>query len=342
MTSNSSTDWKALLLRFETLLVAVLLAEILIFSRIAENFATTGNGLEIIRLSVELGLLALVMTPIILTGGIDLSVGSLLGLCAICFGKLWRDAGLPPALAALCTLLIGAAAGGLNALLITRLKLPPLIVTLGSFSLFRGLAEAITRGVDNFTGFPASFLFLGQGYFFGIIPAQLPILVLAAVGIWLLVHRTTFGRSFRAIGFSPEGTRYAGIPVEKRVALVYILSGLFAALAALIYVARVGQAKADAGTGYELLAITAVVLGGTSIFGGVGTVHGTLLGLAVLAVLRNGLTLSDMPSELAGILTGVLLLSVLAGEALAKSLPKLRKSSAQKPSVPASQPKPQT
>ncbi len=168
MTNHSSTDWKALFLRFETLLVAVLLAEIIIFSSTAENFATTTNSLEIIRLSVELGLLALVMTPIILTGGIDLSVGSLLGLCAISFGKLWRDGGLPPALAAICTLLIGAAAGGLNALLITRLKLPPLIVTLGSFSLFRGLAEAITRGVDNFTGFPPSFLFLGQGYFFGI------------------------------------------------------------------------------------------------------------------------------------------------------------------------------
>lgn len=329
------------MLRFETLLIAVLLAEILIFSRTAENFATTGNGLEITRLSVELGLLALVMTPIILTGGIDLSVGSLLGLCAISFGKLWRDAGLPPMLAALCTLIIGAAAGGLNALLITRLKLPPLIVTLGSFSLFRGLAEAITRGVDNFTGFPASFLFLGQGYFFDVIPAQLPILVLVAVGIWLLVHRTTFGRSFRAIGFSPEGTRYAGIPVNKRVGLVYVLSGLLAALAALIYVARVGQAKADAGTGYELLAITAVVLGGTSIFGGIGTVHGTLLGLAVLAVLKNGLTLSDMPSELAGILTGVLLLSVLAGEALTKSLSRLRRRPEPTPAIPTSQPKPQ-
>ena len=141
-----------------------------------------------------------------------------------------------------------------------------------------------------------------------------------------MIHRTTFGRSFRAIGFSPEGTRYAGIPVDRRVALVYVLSGVFAALAALIYVARVGQAKADAGTGYELLAITAVVLGGTSIFGGIGTVHGTLLGLAVLAVLKNGLTLSDMPSELAGILTGVLLLSVLAGEALTKTLSRLRKS----------------
>jgi ribose/xylose/arabinose/galactoside ABC-type transport system permease subunit len=338
MTKHLSTDWKAFFLRFETLLVAVLVAEIAIFSRTAENFATTSNALEILRLSVELGLLALVMTPVILTGGIDLSVGSLLGLCAISFGKLWRDGGLPPAVAAVCTLLIGAAAGGLNALLITRLKLPPLIVTLGSFSLFRGLAEAITRGVDNFTGFPPTFLFLGQGYFLSIIPAQLPILVLAAIGIWLLVHRTTFGRSFRAIGFSPEGTRYAGISVEKRVGLVYVLAGLLSALAALIYVARVGQAKADAGTGYELLAITAVVLGGTSIFGGIGTVHGTLLGLAVLAVLKNGLTLSDMPSELAGILTGVLLLSVLAGEALTKTLARLRKHPAPKPAVSTSQP----
>jgi rhamnose transport system permease protein len=205
-------------------------------------------------------------------------------------------------------------------MLITRLKLPPLIVTLGSFSLFRGLAEAITRGVDNFTNFPAPFLFLGQGYIFGVVPTQLLVLVVVAAGIWLIVHRTTLGRSFRAIGFSPEGARYAGLPVERRLMLVYALSGLVAAVAALVYVARVGQGKADAGTGYELLAITAVVLGGASIFGGVGTVPGTLLGVAVLAVLKNGLTLSDQPSELAGILTGALLLAVLAGEALIKKI----------------------
>src|SRR6266850_6830505 len=209
------------LARFETLLACVLLIEILIFSKTGEHFATTGNMFEVLRLSTEIGLLALVMTPIILTGGIDLSLGSLLGLCAILFGKFWRDAGMPPVLAALCTLVAGAAGGGLNAWFITRLKLPPLIVTLGSFSLFRGLAEAITWGVDNFTNFPKSFLFLGQGYLFGVVPAQLPVFAVVAIGIWLLVHQTTYGRSFRAIGFSPEGARYAGIPVQKRLALAY-------------------------------------------------------------------------------------------------------------------------
>jgi len=308
------------LFRFETLLVLVLALEMAIFSKTGSNFATAANMFQVLRLSTEIGLLALVMTPIILTGGIDLSVGSLLGLCAIMFGKFWQDAHMPIGLAAICTILIGAAAGGLNALLITRLRLPPLIVTLGSFSLFRGLAEAITQGVDNFTNFPKTFLFLGQGYLFGGVPSQVTILVLASVGIWLLVHRTTFGRSFRAIGFAPEGARYAGIPVESRLTLAYVLAGTVAAVAALVYVARVGQAKADAGTGYELLAITAVVLGGSSIFGGTGTVLGTMLGVAVLAVLKVGLTLSDQPSELAGILTGGLLLAVLAGEALIRKI----------------------
>ena len=326
------------LLRFESLLIVVLILECLIFTRTGTNFATQGNALEILKFSVEIGLLALVLTPVILTGGIDLSVGSVLGLCAVCFGKFWRDAGLAWPLAAGLTLGIGALAGGVNALLITRLRLPPLIVTLGSFSLFRGLAEALTKGVDNFTGFPPDFLAFGQGYYGGILPAQVPGFVVVAVAVWLLVHRTTMGRSFRAIGFAPEGARYAGLPVGRRLALAYILSGVVAALAALIYVARVGQAKADAGMGYELLAITAVVLGGTSIFGGVGTVPGTLLGVATLAVLKNGLQLSDQPSELAGILTGALLLAVLAGGAAFKQLSARRIRS--KDSFPALRPPP--
>ncbi|HVV73710.1 MAG TPA: ABC transporter permease, partial [Verrucomicrobiae bacterium] len=212
---------------------------------------------------------------------------------------------------------IGAAAGGLNAWLITSLRLPPLIVTLGTFSLFRGLAEAITRGVDTFTGFPSAFLAIGQGQWFGI-PVQGFAFVLVAAGIWVLVHGTTFGRSWRAIGFSPEGTRYAGIPVQRRVAGVYVMAGLIVGLASIIYTARLGQAKADAGTGYELLAITAVVLGGTSIFGGVGSVHGTLLGVAAIAVLNNGLVHARQPREAGGMLTGALLLLTLTASALPK------------------------
>lgn len=298
--------------RHETFLLLVVIAEWLCFNWLGRGFGSLDNTYDIVRHSVEIGLLALAMTPVILTGGINLSVGSVLGLCAILFGKLWRDGGLPPWLAGLCALGLGALAGGVNATLITRLRLPPLIVTLGTGSLFRGLAEAVTRGADTFTNFPPSFLFLGQERLVGVPAQAFPFLAVAAF-IWLLVHCTVFGRSFRAIGFAPEGARYAGIPVERRLMLVYVLAGLVAGLAAIIYTARVGQARADAGTGYELFAITAVVLGGTSIFGGTGSVPGTLLGVAALAVLSNGLVHAREPREAAGVLTGALLLLAVAG-----------------------------
>jgi ribose/xylose/arabinose/galactoside ABC-type transport system permease subunit len=333
--SLQNSGWKSALLRHETILLFVVAVEWLYFNAVGPRFGSLDNSFDIVRHSVEIGLLALVMTPIILTGGIDLSVGSLLGLCAILFGKLWRDAGMSPMMAGVCTLGIGAMAGGLNATLITGLRLPPLIVTLGTYSLFRGLAEAITRGVDTFTNFPASFLFLGQERWLGI-PAQAPVFIVVAVGVWLLVHRTTFGRSFRAIGFAPEGTRYAGIPVERRIALAYVLAGIIAALAAIIYTSRLGQAKADAGMGYELFAITAVVLGGTSIFGGVGSVHGTLLGVAAIAVLNNGLVHARQPREMAGMLTGLLLILALSSSVLPKLLASLR--STRQSSLPKKQP----
>jgi rhamnose transport system permease protein len=292
----------------QTILVALLVLEIGVFATIGTNFLSRANAFEVVRLSVEIGLLAVALTPVIVSGGIDLSVGSLMGLSAVLFGKFWRDAGLPIGVAAPLTLAIGASLGSANGLLITRLKIPPLIVTLGSFSLFRGLAEGLTGGVENFTNFPRPFLFLGQGYLFDEIPAQLPIFAVVALGYWLLLHRTTLGRAWVAVGFAAEGARYAGLPVARRITLVYVLSGLVSSLAAIIYVAHLGQAKADAGTGYELLAITAVVLGGTSIFGGRGSVVGTLLGLFAIAVLQNGLRLADLPAELAGVLTGTLLI----------------------------------
>ena len=198
-------------------------------------------------------------------------------------------------------------AGLLNAVLITRLNLPPLIVTLGSLSLFRGIAEGITKGAENYSGFPAGFLRLGQGYLGGVVPVQFSVLLAALAGYWILLHRSAIGRTLYAVGFSPGGARYAGIPVQRRVALLYFLSGVVSSVAAIIYVAHLGQAKSDAGTGYELAAITAVVLGGTSVFGGRGTIWGTVLGLFAISVLQNGLRLAALPSEMTGVLTGVVL-----------------------------------
>lgn len=291
-------------------LALCLVLEIALFAAIGWNFFTAGNAGEIVRASAEIGLLALALTPVIVTGGIDLSVGSLLGLCAVVLGVTWRDAGWPIAAAAAAAVVAGVVGGGLNALLVARLGIPPLIVTLGTYSLFRGVAEGVTAGVRNYSDFPESFLFLGQGRI-GVVPSQLLVLVAAAIGFWLMIHRMAVGRTLRAIGFSPDGARYAGLPVGRRLGGVYLLSGLCAGVAALLYVARLGQAKADAGTGFELMAITAVILGGTSIFGGRGSVGGTLLGLATLAVLQNGLRLADLPAELAGVVTAALLLAAL-------------------------------
>ena len=316
---RTEQDWSARLFpNNEWILLIVIAVECLLFAFTGNNFATTGNAFEITRLSVEIGLLALIMTPIIITGGIDLSVGSMMGLSAVVMGGLWRDAGLAMPLAIVITLVVGLLGGALNAAMITKLKAPPLIVTLGTFSLFRGIGEGLTRGIENYSGFSPSFLFLGQGYVGGVVPTQLFIFVPAIVFFWWWLHRTAFGRSFYAIGFSQEGSRYAGIKVRRRLNIMYCLSGLLSSLAAVIYVAHLGQAKSDAGTGYELTAIAAVVLGGASIFGGRGTVLGTILGLLAIVILQNGLRISGQPTELAGILTGVLLVITILIDRLSR------------------------
>jgi rhamnose transport system substrate-binding protein len=292
-------------------LLLALLAEIAIFSAVAPNFFTSQNLFEILRFSVELGLIAVALTPVIITGGIDLSVGSMMGLSAVVFGALWRDAHFAPAFAALSALAIGCAGGYLNGVLIARLRIPALVVTLGSYSLFRGIAEGITHGAVNYSGFPPWVLFLGQGYIWGAIPVQLLVFLPIVLGYFVLLHRSVIGRGLYAIGFASAGARYAGIPVSRRVGLVYLLSGIISSLAGVIYAAHLGQARADTGSGYELEAITAVILGGTSIFGGRGAIGGTLLGLFFLSILQNGLHLAALPSELTGTLTGILLIAII-------------------------------
>jgi rhamnose transport system permease protein len=305
-------------------LLIVLAIEIGAFSLLSPVFASIGNFFEIARFSVEVGLIAVAMTPIIVTGGIDLSVGSMIGLAAVVFGLVAIEWQWPIALAAGAALLVGLAGGALNAAMIAALGLPPLIVTLGSLALFRGIAHALTEAARSYSGFSAGFLFVGQGYIGGVVPTQVLLFVVVLAGYAILLQRSTIGRACYAIGLNVEGARYAGLPVGKRLSLLYVLSGLVSSLAAIVYVAHLGQARSDAATGYELNAITAVVLGGASVAGGRGTIWGTLLGLLVLSVLQNGLQLAALPSELTGVITGALLIGTILADRAGFGLGALR------------------
>lgn len=298
----------------ELALLAAIVVECVFFAGNAPAFATWGNFFEVLRFSVELGLLSTAMTPILITGGIDLSVGSTVGMTAVLFGITAQH--VSPGLAVAVALGIGLVAGALNAALITGMRLPPLIVTLGTYSLYRGIAEGVTHGAVSFTGFAPGFLWLGQGYLARVVPVQLVVFVGVVAAYWVLLHRSVLGRTLYAIGFNTEGARYAGIPVGRTLALLYVLAGVVSALAAVIYVAHLGLAKSDLGTGYELQAIGVAVLGGTSVFGGRGTLFGSLLGLLFLSVLQNGMHLMALPTEMYGVLVGGLLLLIVSTDRL--------------------------
>ena len=224
----------------------------------------------------EVGLVAMPMTLIIVTGGIDLSVGSVFGLCAILLGVFWQNLGLPLPLAIALTLVVGGLAGAFNGWFITRVGVPPLIMTLATLALFRGLAEGISQA-RSVRGYPDWFFQLGQGEVMGV-PTQLWLLLAVILLSAVVLATTTFGRALYAIGHNQLAARFSGIPVDRMKLLIYTFSGLMAGLAGVIFVSRVSTTRSDMGTGLELDVIAAVVLGGTSIFGGTGTILGTVLG----------------------------------------------------------------
>ncbi|HTN96181.1 MAG TPA: ABC transporter permease [Nordella sp.] len=305
---------RTLLLRHETILGILLIVALVVLAFQSDRFFTTDNLLNQGRLMAEVGLVALAMTFVIVTGGIDLSVGSILGLVAILLGVFWQKLEMPLPLAMVLGILVGGVAGLVNGLIITRFGVPPLIATLATLALYRGLAEGISQA-RSVRGYPEWFYMLGQGEFLGV-PVQLWIFGLLAVIAAIILGLSTFGRATYAIGSNAVASRFSGLSVDRSLLLIYTASGLIAGLAAVIFVSRVSTTRSDMGTGLELDVITAVVLGGTSIFGGRGTIIGTLLGLALMQALKNGLALAGVKGDgtivvIGAVLIGTILLSNL-------------------------------
>ncbi|MBC7869227.1 MAG: ABC transporter permease [Chitinophagaceae bacterium] len=271
-----------------------------------DRFLTARNLTREIRLLFEVAIMALPMTFIIITGGIDLSVGSIFGLCAIVLGFLWQDAGLPLAVAIILSLFVGGLCGFFNGLFIVRLGVPPLIMTLATLALFRGIAVGISEA-RSARGFPDWFFEIGRGEVLGM-PYQVWILLVGIIITGVILARTTFGRALYAIGNNETASRFAGIPVDRVKLIIYTLSGFTAALAALVFVARISTTRSDMGSGIELDVIAAVVLGGTSIFGGIGSIFGTVLGFILIQALKNGLLLAGVPGDASIVAIGIILI----------------------------------
>jgi len=306
------------LLRHESFLAVLLVAALVVLSFQSDKFFTVSNLLNQGRLMTEIGLVALAMTFVIATGGIDLSVGSILGLTAILTGVFWKNVGLPLPLAAFGAVAVGTFCGFVNGIIIARFKVPPLIATLATLALYRGLAEGISEA-RSVRGYPEWFYVLGQGEVLGI-PTQFAILIVAAIVASVIMAYTTWGRTTYSVGANEIAARFSGLPVEKTKLAIYTMSGFTAAIAAVIFVSRVSTTRSDMGTGIELDAITAVVLGGTSIFGGRGTIVGTILGLCVIQALKNGLSLAGVKGDGTIMLIGaVLILAILASNLFGRS-----------------------
>ncbi|GLY08923.1 ribose ABC transporter permease RbsC [Pseudobacillus badius] len=279
---------------------------ILIVSILNPSFLAPLNILNLLRQVAINALIAYGMTFVILTGGIDLSVGSILALSSALMAGMIVS-GIDPMLAILIGCLLGAIMGAINGLLITKGKMAPFIATLATMTVYRGLTLVYTDG-NPITGLGDSYLFqlFGRGYFLGI-PVPAVTMMLAFIVLWIILHKTPFGRQTYAIGGNEKAAWISGIKVSRVKVMIYSLAGLLAALAGAILTSRLNSAQPTAGTSYELDAIAAVVLGGTSLSGGRGLIIGTLIGALIIGTLNNGLNLLGVSSFFQMVVKGIVI-----------------------------------
>lgn len=287
--------------------VIALLVLVLVASLSSERFLTVANGLNVLRQISIVGVLALGMTFVILTAGIDLSVGAILTVVVVYTADTVELYGVVPGL--LVALGIGALLGLINGLGVTLGKVQPFIMTLGMLAMAKGLALLFTQGTPIAITNEA-FLALGNGRVFGI-PNPVLIFIALLFLTWFVLSKTVFGRSVYAVGANEEAARLSGISVVKVKTAVYVVSGLMAGVAGILYASQLGVGSPVAGDGYELDAIAATVVGGTSLFGGIGGVGGTFVGAALLGVLSNFLNLTGVSPYAQNVFRGALIVAAV-------------------------------
>ncbi len=290
-----------------------------VFGLTTDNFFSGANFALILQQVMVVGVIAIGQTLIILTAGIDLSCGMVMALGSIVMTQVTVDLGIPAPLAILLGIAVCALFGLVNGLLVTRIKLPPFIVTLGTFNIAFAItqlysqAQTVNEVPELMTWLGNTFSVGGVGIAYGVV-----LMVLLYLGTWYWLRDTASGRHVYAVGNSPEATRLVGIPTERVLLGVYVLAGVFYGIASLLTVARTGVGDPNAGQTENLDAITAVVLGGTSLFGGRGVVLGTLAGAIVVGVLRNGLTLMGVSSVYQVLITGILVILAVTVDQLSR------------------------
>jgi rhamnose transport system permease protein len=320
---NESAPHRSFLAHFQTwewLLVALIIIVVVTNSRLSPYFLDARNLSRTSSDFMELGLMMLPMVFIIITtGGVDLSVASNLGMCASFMGWLFM-AGVNIWVAALAALVLGSLAGFFNGTLVARLKLPPLVVTLGTYAFYRGVAYVLL-GDQAARGYPAAFTYIGQGKLPGtLIPFSVALFLVFALIFGIALHKTTFGRYAFSTGNNENATLYSGVPVARIKIILFTISGFMAALAGVVLAARFGSTRPDIGTGLELSVITAAVLGGVDINGGIGTMGGAALSLLLIGLMRFGMGLLNIQGQVQGMVIGLLLILSILLPNIARSL----------------------
>lgn len=310
---------KSLLISWEALLVVLLLIGVIIGNILSPYFLSGFNFYALTSNIMEIAIMALPMTLIIIAGEIDLSVASVLGLSSVVLGLLW-ESGHSMWLAIGVALLVGLMAGYLNGLLVTKLALPSLVITIGTLALYRGLAYVVL-GDQAVSDFPTSFTNLG----FGTIPGtEIPwsglIFAILVVIFAVVLHFSRLGRQLYAIGNNKEAARFSGINVSRVKLMLFILSGVIAALAGIIFTSRFSSARPDNALGFELDVVTVVLLGGVNIFGGRGSLLGVVLAIFIVAILQNALSLVNISGDIQSLAIGLLLILSVLGPNIARRI----------------------